>query len=127
MGEKVIFPKRPGIVEELIEELKRQLSLQYDFMPYYGMKSSCLTYYPDFNNAFCNLTDITELPDRATQKIVSLESVCLTLCSTSALSSTSMLSTASSSDTEILPRTEETLHGPWHLRYHISQSILHTD
>ena len=78
---------------------------------------------PEFNNAFCNLTDITELPDRPTLKIVSLENVFVTLSavspssSASALFSALTLSSPGSSDTEILPRAEETSpltsHDPW--------------
>lgn len=69
---------------------------------------------PEFNNAFCNLTDITELPDRPTLKIVSLENVFVTLSAASPSSSASALSSAltfsspGSSDTEILPHAEET-------------------
>lgn len=103
---KVTFHKRPDTLEELISELKKRLDQQYDFMLHYED--------PEFNYAFCNLTDITELPDRPTLKIVSLENVVVTLSvaspssSASALSSALTLSSPGSSDTEILPHTEET-------------------
>lgn len=70
-------------MEELISELKNQLNLQFDFMLYYED--------PDFN-AFCNVTDITELPNRATLKIISQESVILTLSSASTLTSNTLSS-----------------------------------
>ncbi|KAI4895258.1 hypothetical protein NFI96_000436 [Prochilodus magdalenae] len=101
---KVTLYERPHNVEELITKLKNQLNLQFDFMLHYED--------PDFNNAFCNLTDISELPNRATLKIIALESVFLTLSSASTMSS-STLSSASSSDTEILPRSELTLREQW--------------
>ncbi|KAI4880492.1 hypothetical protein NFI96_000637 [Prochilodus magdalenae] len=91
-------------VEEFITKLKNQLNLQFDFMFHYED--------PDFNNAFCNLTDISELPNRATLKIIALESVFLTLSSASTMSS-GTLSSASSSDTEIVPRSELTLREQW--------------
>uniref|UniRef100_A0A3B4V1I8 Sterile alpha motif domain containing 3 n=1 Tax=Seriola dumerili TaxID=41447 RepID=A0A3B4V1I8_SERDU len=53
---------------------------------------------PLFNNALCNLTDVSELPDRATLKIISLESF-------SSVSST--LSSPHTSDTDILYTSEE--------------------
>lgn len=95
----------------MVSKLKERLSLQYDFMLHYED--------PEFNNAFCNLTDITELPDRPTLKIVCLENVILTFSTTGTSSSASPLSSAcalaspSSSDTEILSHTEETSRYPW--------------
>ncbi len=86
-------------LEELISKLKERLNLQYDLMLHYED--------PQFHYAFCNLTDITELPDSPTLKIVSLKNVSLTLSSACALSS------ASSFNMEILPRTEETSRDPW--------------
>ena len=59
---KVTFHKRPNTSEELMSELKERLDQQYDFMLHYAD--------PEFNNAFCNLTDITELPDRPTLKLL---------------------------------------------------------
>ncbi len=65
--QKVTFHERPSTLEELVSELKKRLDQQYDFMLHYED--------PEFDYAFCNLTDITELPDRPTLKIVSLENV----------------------------------------------------
>lgn len=102
---KVTFQERPNNLEELISELKKRLSLQYEFMLHYED--------PDFNNAFCNLTDVTELPPRPTVKIVLLENVMITLSLPSASSSACNISTTSSSDTDILPRHEEHSREPW--------------
>ncbi|XP_041823986.1 uncharacterized protein LOC121628743 isoform X2 [Melanotaenia boesemani] len=102
---KVIFQEKPNDVEELISELKKRLNLPYDFILHYQD--------PDFNNAFCNVSDVTELPTRPTLKIISLENVILTLCPSSPSSSACNLSTASSSDTDILPHPENTSRDPW--------------
>lgn len=100
---KVTFQERPQNLDELISELKKRLSLQFDFMLHYED--------PDFNNAFFNLMDITDLPPRPTVKIVSMENVTITLSQTSA--SSCNVSTASSSDTDILPLNEENSREPW--------------
>lgn len=56
---KLTLNERPDSIEELKTEFKDKMSLQYDFRLQYED--------PDFNNALCNLTEITDLPDRATQ------------------------------------------------------------
>lgn len=66
---KVTFHERPNTLEELISELKKRLDRQYDFMLHYED--------PEFNYAFCNLTDITELPDRPTLKMSLWKMHCL--------------------------------------------------
>uniref|UniRef100_A0A3Q3G929 PB1 domain-containing protein n=1 Tax=Kryptolebias marmoratus TaxID=37003 RepID=A0A3Q3G929_KRYMA len=102
---KITFQERPNNLEELVSELKKRLSLQYNFTLHYED--------PDFNNDFCNDSDITELPTRPTLKIISLESATITLLSISTSSSACDLSTASSSDTDILSQNQETSHDPW--------------
>lgn len=47
---KLMFSKRPDSIEDLKDQLKNQLSLQYDFKLQYEDE--------DFNNALCNLTEI---------------------------------------------------------------------
>lgn len=94
---KVTFHDRPNNLEELISELKKRLSLQYDFMLLYED--------PEFNYAVCNLTDMNDLPDRPTLKIVSLDNV---ISSSASTLSSGELSTANSYDTEILPHAEKT-------------------
>lgn len=49
----VTFQERPNNLEELISELRKRLILLYEFILHYED--------PDFNNAFCNVTDVTEL------------------------------------------------------------------
>ncbi len=93
---------------------------------------------PEFNYAFCNLMDITELPDRPTLKIVSLENVVVVSypaaspsSSASALSSALTLSSPGSSDTEILPRTEETSpltsRDPWPSTFEVPYFSVNTE
>lgn len=81
---KLILNERP----ELKVQLKEKLLLQYDFKLQYEDQ--------DFNNALCNLTEITDLPERATLKIVPLVTLHLTALS----------SPTTSSATEILSATE---------------------
>lgn len=82
---------------------------------------------PDFNNAFCNLTDVTELPPRPTVKIVFLENVMITLSSPSASSSACNFSTTSSSDTDILPRHEENSREPWPSTFEVPYFSVHIE
>ncbi|KAM9817836.1 sterile alpha motif domain-containing protein 3-like [Syngnathus typhle] len=100
---KVRLPGRPASVEALIAVLKSQLTLDYDFLLHYED--------PDFKD-FCNLSNIDDLPECGTVKIVSLESVIVTLSPllNSPLSSPSALSTTSSADTL---RPQSTSREPW--------------
>ncbi len=86
---KLTLNERPDSIEELKTQLRDKLSLQYDFKLQYED--------PDFNNALCNLTQITDLPERATLKVIPL--VLLELTS---LSSPTEESDCSTVDTEIL-------------------------
>lgn len=61
---KLTLNKRPDSIEELKTQMKDKLSLQYDVRLQYED--------PDFNNALCNLTQITDLPERATLKVIPL-------------------------------------------------------
>ncbi|CAL9690314.1 unnamed protein product [Knipowitschia caucasica] len=92
---KVRLQGRPESVEDLITQLQRQLHLDYNFLLHYED--------PDFNN-FCNLTDMVDLPDCGTVKIVNLDSVVVTLSSpvNSPLGSPGAYSHTSSADTIIL-------------------------
>ncbi|KAK7921878.1 hypothetical protein WMY93_008780 [Mugilogobius chulae] len=94
---KVTLLTKPASIEELILELKNHLHLEYDFMLHYED--------PDFR-AFFNLTNIADLPDRGTVKIVTLDSVLITLRPPSASS------TPSSPDTIILNNSPETPETP---------------
>lgn len=77
--------KKPSNVEALLSELKLKLALSYEFKIQYED--------PVFNNALCNLTDMSELPERPTIKIVSCvvhtSSSSLSTCSTEILSARS--------------------------------------
>lgn len=90
---KLNLNERPESIEELKTQLRDKLSLQYDFRLQYED--------PDFNNALCNLTQITDLPERATLKVIPL--VVLELTS---LSSPTQESDCSTADTEILSTAE---------------------
>lgn len=61
---KITLPVKPQTVDSLLEQLEEKLGLQYKF--------SLQFEDPDFNNSLVNLTDIADLPDKPTLKIVSL-------------------------------------------------------
>lgn len=58
---KITVPTRPASVEDFTMSLKEKLQLAYDFTLQYED--------PDFGNALCNLTDMGDLPNKATLKI----------------------------------------------------------
>lgn len=90
---KVTLEQRPDSVEELKNKLKDKLQLQYDFQLQYED--------PDFNNAPCNLTEIQDLPQKATLKVIPLITLTVTTLSPVPASD----SEGSSADTDILPTT----------------------
>ncbi|MGH0163717.1 UNVERIFIED_CONTAM: hypothetical protein FKN15_045592 [Acipenser sinensis] len=59
---KISITPRQDSVEKLCEVLKEKLELKFNFKLQYQ--------HVDFNNELCNLTDITELPEKATLKVV---------------------------------------------------------
>lgn len=59
---KLTKTTRPETLEELIGWLKDTLQANYSFVLQYQD--------PDFNNELCNLTDVSELPDKPTLKII---------------------------------------------------------
>lgn len=87
---RISVDQKPSNHGSLLAHLKVKLALPYGFRLQFED--------PLFNNAFCNLTDVSELSDRATLKIISLESLSLV---------SSTLSSLSTSDTEILYTSEE--------------------
>lgn len=97
---RISLDQKPCNLESLLENLKVKLALPYDFNLQFED--------PLFNNALCNLTDVSELPDLATLKIISLESFS---------SVSSILSSPSTPDTDILYTSEEKSQlmrpGPW--------------
>ena len=88
---KLTLNERPQSIEELKVHLKDKLSLQYDFKLQYEDL--------DYNNALYNLTEITDLPERARLKIIPLLTLQLTALSSPTTTSDTECSTA---DTEIL-------------------------
>ncbi|KAI9531412.1 hypothetical protein NQZ68_041623 [Dissostichus eleginoides] len=86
---KMTFTKRPDTLEDLIGWLQDSLQADYSFALQYQ--------YPDFNNELCNLTDISELPDKPTIKIIPMILLVPVTAPTEACSDTSSMA-----DTEIL-------------------------
>ncbi|KAE8278174.1 hypothetical protein D5F01_LYC23762 [Larimichthys crocea] len=86
---KLILNERPDSIEGLKTQLSDKLSFQYDFKLQYED--------PDFSNALCDLTEITDLPERAILKVIPLVTLELTT-----LSSSTEQTDSSSADTEIL-------------------------
>lgn len=58
---KITLPEKPDDIDTLIKLLEERLELKYKFTIQYED--------PDFNNALYNLTDISDLPEKATLKI----------------------------------------------------------
>lgn len=96
---KLSLDAKPKNVEELKIKIKEKCDLQYDFNVMYEDS--------DFDNAFCNLEDIGDLPaSRATVKVIPL----LVTASTTSMSDDSCVS----NDTVILPTdSSSTRHNPW--------------
>ena len=94
---KITLHGKPQTLDSLVEQLEEKLGLQYKFSLQYED--------PDFNNALVNLTDIADLPDKPTLKVITLVP-------------TPTPSTASRDDTEILsfssPGSQSSLtRSPW--------------
>lgn len=53
---------RPNTVDELINWFKKSAEPDYNFALHYED--------PEFNNALCNLTDISDLPEKSTIRII---------------------------------------------------------
>lgn len=96
---KLSLDAKPKTVEELKTKIQEKCNLQYDFSVMYEDS--------DFDNAFCNLEDIGDLPStRATVKVIPL----LVTASTTSMSDDSSVS----EDTVILPtHSSSTRHDPW--------------
>lgn len=59
---KLTFPEKPMSVKAFTDEVKEKLQLTCDFILQYED--------PDFNNALCNLSDMGDLPYKATLKVI---------------------------------------------------------
>ena len=83
---KVELTTRPDTVDLLIGSLKEVLQIHYDF---------CLQFKdPNFDNELCNLTEMSELPERPTLKIIPRD-------------------TPSKADTDILSTSSEERQRQW--------------
>lgn len=110
---KVIIPEKPADVDALKKVLQENLQLTYIFSVQYED--------PDFNHALCNVSDINDLPDRATLKIIPLD--------TSPSSSQAHTVVLSDSDTEADQSSclmNESLNGQRILKYPNSLLMLST-
>lgn len=105
--QKVSLNGKPETLEELKTKIKEKCKLDYDF--------SVMSEDPDFDNAFCSLIDMGELPTaRATVKIIPL-------LMTESMPSTSHTS-FTSDDTEILSThssSSSMRQEPWPEFFHI--------
>lgn len=97
---KITLPDKPDTLDSLVQQLEEKLGLQYKFSLQYED--------PDFNNALVSLTDIDDLPEKPTLKIISLVTT----------------PTQSTADTEILSlsslnQTPLARHSPWPATFEI--------
>lgn len=97
---KVTLNRRPATVEELISNIKELLGLDYN----------CSLQYkdPDFNYELCNLSDIADLPEKPTIKVIPV----LELVPVSA-SAESFDDNQSTGDTEILSQSSQERQTQW--------------
>ncbi|XP_041650523.1 sterile alpha motif domain-containing protein 3-like [Cheilinus undulatus] len=86
---KMTMTTQPNSVEDLIDWLQSSLQVNYSFTLQFQD--------PDFNNELCNLTDLSELPDKPTIKIVPIITLVPVAAPAEACSDSSSLA-----DTEIL-------------------------
>ncbi|XP_067295724.1 sterile alpha motif domain-containing protein 3-like isoform X2 [Pseudorasbora parva] len=61
---KITLSKKPASIDDLVASLKESLNVNFNFSLQYEDQ--------DFDNALCNLSDISALQDRATVKIIPL-------------------------------------------------------
>ncbi|KAL7880307.1 hypothetical protein SRHO_G00025610 [Serrasalmus rhombeus] len=86
---RVVLPAKPASVEDLICQVQETLGFNFNFTV------QCED--PDFNNSLCNLTDMSELPEKPTLKLIPT----LLMIPVDALSE-QLSDTPSKADTEIL-------------------------
>ncbi|KAG5267313.1 hypothetical protein AALO_G00220360 [Alosa alosa] len=95
---KLMLASRPSSVDDLITCLKITLSLQYNFTLQFRD--------PEFDNELCNLTDVSELPDKPTVKIIPvLELV--------EIASENLDDSVSTADTVLLSTSSQQMRKPW--------------
>jgi len=93
---KVTIPEKPADVDALKHVLQEKLQLTYTFSVQFED--------PDFDNALCNVSDINDLPERATLKIIPQQ--------TSPSSSQASTTLLSGSDTSVQLPAERQLEWP---------------
>ena len=86
---KMTMTAWPDTLEDLIGWLKGALQANYNFALQYK--------YPEFDNALCNLTDLSELPEKPTVKIIPMIELTPVTAENESFSDTN-----SQADTEIL-------------------------
>ncbi|XP_062846517.1 uncharacterized protein LOC134307500 [Trichomycterus rosablanca] len=97
---KVTLNTRPATMEDLICKLKESLGLDYN----------CSLQYkdPEFNYELCNLTDIEDLPEKPTVKVIPLLELVPVSTPDEILSDTQ-----STADTEVLSHSSQDRQTPW--------------
>ncbi|GAA6065574.1 uncharacterized protein LOC113645414 isoform X1 [Tachysurus ichikawai] len=102
---KVKLTSKPGSVEELISCLKNNLRLDYNFTLQFQD--------PEFDNELCNLTILSELPQKPTVKIIPVIEL-VPLSSGEMETSSDMLSDApSTADTVLTSELPQEKRMPW--------------
>lgn len=97
---KVTLNMRPATMEDLISKLAEKLGLNYD---------CCLQYKdPDFNFELCNLTDIADLPEKPTIKVIPVIELVHVSVSDEILSDIN-----STADTDILSNSSQERQTQW--------------
>lgn len=97
---KVVLNARPATVEDLISNLKEPLGLHFNFSLQYQD--------PEFNYELCNLTDIEDLPEKLTVKVIPVLELVRVSTSDEILSDTPSLA-----DTEILSTSSQERQKQW--------------
>lgn len=116
---KLTRTTRPDTLEDLIDWLKGTLQASYSFDLQYQD--------PEFNNELCNLTDVSELPEKPTIKIIpmiELRPVYETCSDTSSQADTDILSISSSDRRSQWPEEFEIPKFPVDVEYRLRQGNL---
>lgn len=113
---KITFPDKPDTLDSLVQQLEEKLGLQYKFSLQYED--------PDFDNALVNLTNIDDLPQKPTLKIISLVT-----SPTQSTADTEILSLSSQDRTPLArqspwPETFEIPNFPVDIEYRLRQGNL---
>ncbi|MEQ2313233.1 hypothetical protein AMECASPLE_039588 [Ameca splendens] len=101
---KVELTAKPDTVDLLIRSLKDVLQLNYNF--------SLQFKDPNFDNELCNLTELSELPERPTLKIIPLLSL-VEVHVPQSTSSEELSDTPSQADTDILSNSSQERLRQW--------------